>query len=67
MPRENVIGVSDSAEIIGCSVSTVKRYVDSGRLAPVHQLPGRTGAYLFAREDIERLARLRAAEKQSAA
>jgi hypothetical protein len=36
--------------------SSVIRLVKSGKLTPVHKLPGRTGAYVFARADIELLA-----------
>ena len=36
--------------------STISRYVGYGRLAPVTKLAGRTGAYLFRRADVERLA-----------
>ncbi|WOR03039.1 helix-turn-helix domain-containing protein [Mycobacterium marinum] len=39
---------------------TVARWVTSGELKPVHKLPGKNGAYLFSRADIEKLATERA-------
>jgi excisionase family DNA binding protein len=43
------------AERLGCSVWTIRRYVVRGELTPVRQLPGGTGALLFARADVEAL------------
>lgn len=40
--------------------STISRYVADGKLTPSRKLPGRTGAYMFWRADIERLAAQRA-------
>ena len=49
-------------EILGLTnPSTVARYVLEHKLTPSRKLPGRTGAYLFWRADIEHLAAERAA------
>jgi hypothetical protein len=35
--------------------STIAKYVKRGKLKPSRKLPGRTGAYLFHRSDVEQL------------
>lgn len=35
--------------------STISKYVNTGKLTPSRKLPGRTGAYLFHRSDVEAL------------
>lgn len=53
-------------EILGYSdPSTVTRYVQIGKLTPTRKLPGKTGAYLFARADVEQLAREQSVEAAS--
>ena len=49
------ITTAEAAEILGKSVATVNRLALLGRLKPERKLPGRTGAYLFRRKDVERL------------
>lgn len=44
------------AEILGKSVRTVNRMAKSGALPVAMKVGPQTGAYLFARADIERLA-----------
>lgn len=46
---------AQAAELLGKSVATVNRMVLLGRLNPAAKLPGKTGAYLYRREDIEAL------------
>lgn len=41
--------------------STISKYVATGKLTPSRKLPGRTGAYLFRRKDILKLAAKQAA------
>lgn len=50
-----VVTTSQVAAMCGVTVRTVHRWVDAGRLRPMHQLPGETGAYLFDPAEIERL------------
>ena len=56
----NLIGSAEVAAILGCNVRTVTRMVPAGDLKPVQQMPGKTGAYLFARQAIEAMAAERA-------
>ena len=49
------INATAVAEILGCSVATVKRRAQAGTL-PAFKLPGRTGSYVFVRSEIEALA-----------
>lgn len=53
----------EAVEILGLTDrSTVVRMVREHRLVPSRKMPGATGAYLFWRHDILRLAAERAAE-----
>ena len=61
MQQHALLGVTEAAEHLGCSVATVKRLVRAGNLAPAHKLPGQTGAYLFRLRDVERIAQKRRA------
>ena len=47
---------AQAAEILGKSVRTVHRMAFEGQLDVVAKLPGLTGAWLFNRADVERLA-----------
>lgn len=51
-----LISTSEAARLIGKDVSTINRWCASGKLTPAFKLDGRTGAYLFHREDVEALA-----------
>lgn len=53
---EHLIGTAEAGRILGKTPRTVQRMVASGTLTPVVTLPGKTGAYLFDRHDIEALA-----------
>lgn len=57
-----LIGSSEVCRILQINPSTVGRWVESGRLTPAHKLPGRNGAYLFHRADIDAIAAERATE-----
>ena len=59
MPTPDLIPTSEVAEIVGVSVATVNRWAESGRLRTAAQAPGPTGARLFARPDVLRLAKER--------
>jgi hypothetical protein len=45
----DLITASEMADHLGVDRTTVIRRVDAGSLEPVAKLPGKTGAYLFAR------------------
>lgn len=50
------IGSSAAARILGLSHRAVLDRVKAGTLTPLARLEGRTGAYLFDRSEIERIA-----------
>lgn len=50
------IGSSAAARILGLSHRAVLDRVKAGTLTPVTRLEGRTGAYLFDRAEVERIA-----------
>lgn len=52
----DLIGSADVCAILRINRSTLSRWVAAGKLTPAQQLPGQTGAFLFQRDDIERLA-----------
>lgn len=58
---QTLIGTAEAAAMLGVSKATVKRYAHSGELPVVVQMPGTTGALLFLRRDVERLAKRRGA------
>ena len=60
IPLEEVTA-AQAAEIIGTDRRQITRMVQREQLAPTRKLPGATGAYLFARADVERIAAERAA------
>lgn len=47
---------SEACEVLRIDKRTLFRYVAAGRVRPSRKLPGRTGAYLFARAHIEEVA-----------
>jgi excisionase family DNA binding protein len=55
MPTPDLLGTVEAAEAIGCERSTLSRWIDSGRITPLRKLPGRNGAVLFEREEVERV------------
>lgn len=53
----DLIGTAEACAILGVDRSTVKRWVDRGRLKSAGKLPGPTGAYLFRRSVVLALKR----------
>jgi excisionase family DNA binding protein len=58
MPQ--MIGSLEASQILGVDRATITRWALEGRLA-YQRLPGQTGAYVFDRADVEKLAREKAA------
>jgi len=58
--QSDLIGTAEAAEILGWSRAKTKREAQAGRLPHAVKMPGETGAYLFRRRDVERLAERRA-------
>lgn len=59
---DDVIGSSEATQILNVDKSTLSRWVASGLISPLKQFPGRTGAMVFRRADVEKLAAERAAQ-----
>lgn len=55
------VSASDAADMLGIDRSTLNEWAREGKITPIAKLPGRTGARLFARADVERLAQERSA------
>jgi predicted site-specific integrase-resolvase len=51
--RADLLGTVATADMIGIERSTLVRWVQLGRIVPAMRLPGRTGAYLFYRSEVE--------------
>lgn len=65
---EQLLTTSQVAARLGISRNTVLQRVTYGRMVPVGQLPGKTGAYLFDAEQINTMAAAAApTEKEGAA
>ena len=52
MQPEDIVSRDEADEMVGGSI---RYYVRSGRITPWKVLPGRTGAHLFLRSDVDRL------------
>lgn len=57
--RREYITAAEAADLLGVDRRSVVRFIDNGDLTALDKLPGRTGAYLFNREDVERFAESR--------
>lgn len=60
-PGDDLITTAQVAELLGVTVAWANKLAAKGALPVAHKLPGLTGAYLFRREEIERIAAQRAA------
>ena len=49
------IGSREACQILFIDKSTLSRWVLMGRITPIHQNPGKNGAMIFARNDVEAL------------
>jgi excisionase family DNA binding protein len=50
----DLLSTAEVAELTGWSVNSIHRRVDDGTLPVARKLPGRTGAFLFHRGDVEK-------------
>ncbi|MEH3142474.1 MAG: helix-turn-helix domain-containing protein [Mycobacterium kyogaense] len=57
---------SEACKILQVDRATLLRWVADGQVAHTRKLPGRTGAFLFRRGDIQKLADKRATTKAEA-
>lgn len=53
----DLVGSTEAARIAGTTERSIQRWASTGLLTPAAKLPGRTGAYLFERADVEALSR----------
>lgn len=67
MHNDELVGSAEVCRTLEINPSTVSRWVEAGRLTPAHKLPGRNGAYLFRRADIDTLVAERAEAAKAAA
>lgn len=58
--NDDLIGSTEACRILNVDKATLSRWATTGILNSAHKLPGRNGAYLFHRADIETLAAERA-------
>lgn len=54
-PTTDLLTSTEVSHLLGVSIKTVHRRIDSGELAVWRKLPGPNGAYLFRREDVDAL------------
>ena len=56
VPTDDQITTREALDILGYAhPSTITRFVAEGKLTPARKMPGKRGAYLFHRADINRL------------
>lgn len=66
MPNVDPIPTAEAARLLDLDTSTVLRMAKSGAIPHAYKIPGRTGAYIFDRQQIERLAAKRATDRRAA-
>lgn len=57
MAADAYMSTAQVADMLNATVATVNRWAASGKLPVAMKLPGRTGANLFRREDVEAFAK----------
>ena len=65
MAPPDLLATTEAAALIGVERSTLSRWAAAGRISIAHQLPGRNGAILFTRSEVERVAAEWQTEKAS--
>lgn len=54
--EQSLVGGTEACALLGMSRATYWRRIREGKIKPVMQMPGKTGAYLFDRAEIMKLA-----------
>jgi predicted site-specific integrase-resolvase len=67
MDLTDTLSSGEACAILDVDRSTLIRWVYKGIVKDAHKMPGDTGAYLFSRAEIARLARERLAAREGAA
>lgn len=52
---DELVTAAEAAAILDVTPRTISRHADAGRLPTARKLPGRTGARLFRRSDVDEL------------
>lgn len=55
MAQTKLLTTGEAVERLNIDRSTLTRWVASGRIEPAHKGPGRTGGYVFAADEVERV------------
>lgn len=50
---KHLLGTKEASDILGLGPSTLSRWVQIGKITPAGKLAGKTGSYVFTREQIE--------------
>jgi len=50
---KHLLGTKEASDILGLGPSTLSRWVQIGKITPAGKLSGKTGSYVFTREQIE--------------
>ena len=56
MTDPDLVATVEAAAIIGVERSTLSRWAENARLLPAMRLPGKNGAALYRRTDVQRVA-----------
>lgn len=59
MSKTSPLTVAQAADVLGVSIRTVHRMIDSGTLVPLAKLSGATGAYLLDADHVAEVAATR--------
>lgn len=65
MAKTDVVNTAEAANILGVDRATVVRWASSGQIKAT-KLPGQTGAFVYQRSDVEKLAAKRGADGSAA-
>lgn len=52
---DELLSTAEAADACGVVPATITRWVDSGKLVPVHKGKGLRGAFVFRKSDVEKL------------
>lgn len=55
LDQDELVSTAEAARMLDRHVRSIHRLVQTGELVPVAKIPGRTGAFLFRRADVEAL------------
>lgn len=62
----DLVGTAEICRSLEVNPATVSRWVKTKKIHPVHRLPGKNGAFLFTRAELDRFTSERAAAAEAA-